>query len=101
MEIFLLVLFLLGLIALSNMINRLVFFIPVPLIQIALGMIVAVIPFGFEIPLSPDLFFVLFVAPLLFNDGKRIPRDELWNMRAPILLLALGLVFATMLAGGH
>ncbi|GGD51121.1 Na+/H+ antiporter [Paenibacillus nasutitermitis] len=101
MEIFLIVLFLLALIALSNMINRLVFFIPVPLIQIALGMIVAGIPFGFDIPLSPELFFVLFVAPLLFNDGKRVPRDELWNMRAPILLLALGLVFATMLVGGH
>ncbi|MCY8814836.1 cation:proton antiporter, partial [Bacillus atrophaeus] len=51
--------------------------------------------------LNPELFFVLFIAPLLFNDGKRTPRAELWNLRAPILLLALGLVFATVIVGGY
>ncbi|MDI3410866.1 cation:proton antiporter [Bacillus sonorensis] len=38
---------------------------------------------------------------MLFNDGRRIPRDELWKLRTPILLLALGLVFVTVLLGGY
>ncbi|SFK70993.1 sodium/proton antiporter, CPA1 family (TC 2.A.36) [Paenibacillus sp. 1_12] len=101
MELFLIVLLLLVLIGLSMILNRFVPFIPVPLFQVALGMLAAVIPWGIHIPLSPELFFVLFVAPLLFNDGKRIPREELWNLRAPILLLSLGLVFATVFVGGY
>ena len=44
---------------------------------------------------------MLFIAPLLFNDGKRTPRKELWSLRAPILMLALGLVFATVLIAGY
>lgn len=72
-----------------------------PLIQIILGALIAVVPSGIHVSLEPELFFVLFVAPLLFNDGKRIPREELWHLRAPILLLALGLVFATVFVGGY
>ncbi|WP_339277313.1 Na+/H+ antiporter [Paenibacillus sp. FSL W8-0426] len=101
MELFIPVLVLLVLIGLSNILNRFVPFIPVPLIQIALGVVVALLPHGVKLPLSPELFFVLFIAPLLYNDGKRTPRHELWNLRAPILLLALGLVFVTVLVAGY
>ncbi|WP_412055222.1 cation:proton antiporter, partial [Bacillus altitudinis] len=101
MEIFLAVLVLLALIASSNIINRFLPFIPVPLIQVGLGILVAAFPSGLHISLNPELFFVLFIAPLLFNDGKRTPRDELWKLRAPILLLALGLVFATVIVAGY
>ncbi len=101
METFLVILVLLAIIGVSNVINHLIPFIPVPLIQIALGALVAVSPSGIHISLHPELFFVLFVAPLLFNDGKRIPREELWHLRAPILLLALGLVFATVFIAGY
>lgn len=100
-EIFLAVLVLLALIASSNIINRFLPFIPVPLIQVGLGILVAAFPSGLHISLNPELFFVLFIAPLLFNDGKRTPRDELWKLRAPILLLALGLVFATVIVAGY
>lgn len=101
MEIFLDILVLLGIIGISNILNRFVPFIPVPLFQIALGMAVVVLPPGIHISLNSELFLVLFIAPLLFNDGKRTPRDELWNLRAPILMLALGLVFATVLVVGY
>jgi Na+/H+ antiporter len=101
MELFLVILLLLALIGVSTILNRFLPFLPIPLIQISLGVIVAVIPWGIHIPLSPELFFLLFVAPLLFNDGKRIPREELWNLRAPILLLSLGLVFATVIVVGY
>ncbi|WP_339315685.1 Na+/H+ antiporter [Paenibacillus sp. FSL R10-2734] len=101
METFLVVLVLLGLIAISNIINRFIPFVPIPLIQIGLGVMVVLIPLGIHMTLEPELFFVLFIAPLLFNDGKRTPRNELWNLRGPILMLALGLVFATVLIAGY
>lgn len=101
LDIFLVVLVLLAIIAISNIVNRFIPFIPVPLIQVALGIIAASFPQGLHFELNTELFFVLFIAPLLFNDGKRTPRAELWNLRAPILLLALGLVFATVIVGGY
>ncbi|MGE8081534.1 Na+/H+ antiporter [Peribacillus loiseleuriae] len=101
MEIFLIVLLLLFIIGLSNMINHFIPFIPVPLIQIALGGILAILPMGLQVPMEPELFFVLFIAPLLFNDGKNVPRKALWKLRVPILLLALGLVFVTVLVIGY
>ncbi|WP_238649684.1 Na+/H+ antiporter [Paenibacillus piscarius] len=101
METFLAVLLLLGLIAVSNIVNRFIPFVPVPLIQIGLGIIAALIPTGIHMHFEPELFFVLFIAPLLFNDGRRTPRGELWNLRAPILLLALGLVFVTVFVAGY
>lgn len=101
MEVFEVILFLLAIIALSNVLNRLLPIVPLPLIQIALGMAVAALPLGHHLTLNPELFFVLFIAPLLFNDGQRTPRDELWALRVPILLMALGLVFATTIGVGY
>lgn len=101
METFLVVLVLLGLIAISNIINRFIPSVPIPLIQIGLGVMVVLMPLRIHMTLEPELFFVLFIAPLLFNDGKRTPRNELWNLRGPILMLALGLVFATVLIAGY
>ncbi|AIQ12584.1 Na+/H+ antiporter [Paenibacillus durus] len=101
METFTAVLVLLGLIGISKIVNRFMPFVPVPLIQIGFGVIAAAFPWGIHLTLEPELFFVLFIAPLLFNDGRRTPRAELWNLRAPILLLALGLVFATVLVAGY
>ncbi|SMC25577.1 sodium/proton antiporter, CPA1 family (TC 2.A.36) [Clostridium acidisoli DSM 12555] len=100
MGIFITVLILLMCIGVSNVINRFIPLVPVPLIQIAIGIILAISPFGIHMPLDPELFMILFIAPLLYNDGKRIPRDELWNLRMPILLLALGLVFTTVVVVG-
>ncbi|WP_411551597.1 Na+/H+ antiporter [Paenibacillus lautus] len=100
MEIFLMVLIFLVLIGISNMIHRFLPFIPVPLIQIALGIGAAYVQGFHHVPLNPELFMVLFIAPLLFNDGKLTPREELWKLRSHILLLALGLVFATVLIAG-
>lgn len=100
MENFLIVLLLLAVIGLSNIINHFIPYIPVPLIQIALGVLAALGPAGVDIPMEPELFFVLFIAPLLFHDGKTASRKTLWKLRKPIMVLALGLVFFTVLAIG-
>lgn len=98
---FLFVLLLLFAILVSNLLNRFVPVVSVPLIQIGLGILIALIPLGFELDLNPELFLVMFIAPLLFNDGKRTDKKALWKLRIPILLLALGLVFATVFVIGY
>ncbi|MGE7624357.1 cation:proton antiporter [Viridibacillus sp. NPDC096237] len=51
--------------------------------------------------LESEWFLLLFVAPLLYNDGRNFPREELWKMRAPILGNAIILVLLTTLGGGY
>ena len=101
MEFFLIILLLLSIIGLSNFINHFLPYVPVPLIQIVLGVSLAALPLGIHVELEPELFFILFIAPLLFYDGKNVSRHELWKLRKPILMLALGLVFLTVLVIGY
>lgn len=51
--------------------------------------------------LEPELFFLLFISPLLYYDGVHAPRFELWRLRRPILVFALGLVFVTVFIVGY
>jgi CPA1 family monovalent cation:H+ antiporter len=73
--------------------------VPLPLVQIALGAIIAV-GTGSAITLEPTLFFLLFLPPLLFLDGWRIPQEGLFHDKGTILELALGLVIFTVVGMG-
>ncbi|TAN03353.1 MAG: Na+/H+ antiporter [Rhodanobacteraceae bacterium] len=76
------------------------FSLPLPIIQIALGGVIAgVLHHG--VVLQPAIFFLLFLPPLLFLDGWRIPKDGLFRDRAAILQLALGLVVFTVIGAGY
>ncbi|MNO16841.1 Sodium, potassium, lithium and rubidium/H(+) antiporter [compost metagenome] len=96
MEIFEFILLMLAAIALSNLLNRFIPSVSVPIIQIALGVAITYLPLRFELTLNPELFLLLFIAPLLFNDGRHSDKEALWSLKKPILLLALGLVFVTV-----
>lgn len=73
--------------------------IPTPLIQIALGAGLAAVT-DFQVRLEPEIFFLLFLPPLLFLDGWRIPKEGLLRDKGTILELAMGLVVATVLGVG-
>jgi Na+/H+ antiporter len=73
--------------------------IPRPLVQIALGGLIGLIP-NLRVELDPEIFFLLFVPPLLFLDGWRIPNEELLKDRTTVLELALGLVVLTVVSVG-
>ena len=66
------------------------FAVPLPLVQIALGALLAAV-MDVGVPLNPDIFFLLFIPPLLFLDGWRIPNRGLFKDAGTILELALGL----------
>ncbi|KLD69802.1 MULTISPECIES: Na+/H+ antiporter [Xanthomonas] len=90
---------LLAVAASGYLIRILPFSLPLPLVQIALGAVVSgVFDAGHE--LEPELFFLLFLPPLLFLDGWRIPKQGLFRDKAAILELALGLVVFTVIGAG-
>jgi CPA1 family monovalent cation:H+ antiporter len=72
--------------------------LPLPLLQIAMGAALSMI--GFKVRLDPHIFFLIFIPPLLFLDGWRIPKDALRRDWKPILTLALGLVVFTVIGIG-
>ena len=73
--------------------------LPLPLVQIALGSFIASV-MDLSITLDPDVFFLLFLPPLLFLDGWRIPKQGLLRDKSMILELALGLVIFTVAGVG-
>ena len=73
--------------------------LPAPLVQLAMG--AAIYWAGLDAAvLDPELFFLLFLPPLLFLDGWRLPKDALARDATTILKLALGLVVVTVLGMG-
>jgi CPA1 family monovalent cation:H+ antiporter len=73
--------------------------IPTPLVQIALGAAITSM-LDHKVVLDPQVFFLLFLPPLLFLDGWRIPKEGLTHDREMILELAFGLVILTVLGMG-
>ncbi|MFK4056592.1 Na+/H+ antiporter [Brevundimonas sp. NPDC046655] len=92
------ILFLLLAVVLSGWVARITR-IALPLVQIGLGAGVVLIT-GEAVDLRPDIFFLLFLPPLLFVDGWRIPKEALLRDRVVILELALGLVVFTVVGLG-
>ncbi len=72
---------------------------PIPLVQIAFGALLAWAGLG-TAELEPAVFFLLFLPPLLFLDGWRLPKDALRRDVGSMLRLALGLVLVTVLCVG-
>ena len=75
--------------------------LPLPLLQILIGALLAIPVLGLHVRLEPELFLLLFIPPLLFVDGWRMPKGQFRQLRTPILLLAFALVFFTILGAGH
>ncbi|MFJ2365457.1 Na+/H+ antiporter [Pseudomonas sp. NPDC087697] len=94
------VLILLMLVSVSRLVGR-VIALPLPLVQIGAGALLAWPTLGLHVALDPELFLFLFLPPLLFSDGWRMPKREFWRLRGPILTLAVGLVLFTVVGAGY
>lgn len=73
--------------------------LPLPLLQVAVGALLAW-PLGIEMALEPEVFLLVFISPLLFLDGWRIPKHEFRRMQKVILLMAFGLVVFSVIGVG-
>ncbi|MDD0972379.1 Na+/H+ antiporter [Pseudomonas fontis] len=94
------VLILLMLVSVSKLLGRIIP-LPLPLVQIGAGALLAWPTLGLHVALDPELFLFLFLPPLLFSDGWRIPKREFWKLRGPILTMAVGLVLFTVVGAGY
>jgi CPA1 family monovalent cation:H+ antiporter len=90
---------LLAVVASGYLVRVLPFSVPLPLVQIGLGAVLAAFQFG-AVELEPEIFFLLFLPPLLFLDGWRIPKEGLFRDKFVILEMALGLVIFTVIGAG-
>ena len=94
-------LLMLAAVLLSSVIDQLVPKVSSPLIQIGLGLLIALV-MGTQISIAfdPNLFLVLFIAPLLYDEAKNLDKKALWENNRPVLSLAVGLVIASALIIG-
>ncbi|MFQ1055330.1 Na+/H+ antiporter [Gilliamella apicola] len=100
MELFSIILLLVLIVSLSGVVVKMLpIQIPLPLMQILLGCILAA--FGVYVKFDPELFLVLFIPPLLFADGRKTSvKDFVYNFRE-IVGLALVLVVISIIALGY
>lgn len=85
----------------SAILDELIPKISMPLIQIALGVVIALLSWNpITLDISPDIFLLMFIAPLLYYEAKKSDRTSLWRQRRSVLSLAIGLVVAIMLIVG-
>ena len=102
MEIFFTILILTLVVSLSGVVTRILpFQVPLPLMQIALGAILAWPQFGLHVDFNPELFMVLFIPPLLFADGWKTPTREFIKHSREVIGLALVLVLITVAGIGY
>ena len=101
MEIFFTILIMTLVVSLSGVATRVLpFQIPLPLMQIAIGALLAWPTFGLHVDFNPELFLVLFIPPLLFADGWKTPTREFLDHGREIIGLALALVLVTVVGIG-
>lgn len=101
METLELILFLLVAVAASSILDKLLPRLSLPLVQIALGAVIALlVATPLESGLDPELLLILFIAPLHFNESRHADSGQLWANRWGIASLAAGLVFAIIISVG-
>lgn len=95
------VLIVLSCVALSSVLDKFSR-VSLPVLQVAIGLVITLVaPSVLEVRIDAELFLVLFIAPLLFNETREADPKALWNSRADILSLAIGLVVASVLTLGY
>src|SRR6266478_5875434 len=75
--------------------------VPLPLLQVAAGVGLSFFPMFESLTVPPEVFFLLFIPPLLFAEAWIIPKRDLLGVLRPVLLLAFGLVLFSVLAVGY
>jgi monovalent cation/hydrogen antiporter len=85
---------LIGLVVVATVADRIR--LPYPILLVVAGIVVAVLPIHHHVELEPDIFLLVFLPPLVYDASLDTSTRELRTHWRPILLLAVGLVLATM-----
>lgn len=74
--------------------------VPVPVLQIAGGVLLAGFDLSSKVPLSPEISFFLILSPLLYAEALRISPHDMYRDRKRLFGMAVGLVFVTVFGVG-
>lgn len=86
---------------LSSVLDQMISRVSLPLVQIGIGLLMAVFISGpLEFSLDPELFLVLFIAPLLYDESRNVSKRLLYRHLSAVLNLAISLVICSCLAVG-
>ena len=96
MQLFEGILVMLSMVLISNIMSRFFPNIAIPLIQVVLGFGIALLSFVHSFELESELFMLVFLAPLLFNEGQMVDKKALWKEKKAVLTLSILLVFITV-----
>ncbi|MEI2999073.1 MAG: cation:proton antiporter [Senegalimassilia faecalis] len=101
MEMLEFVLLLLAAVLVSAVLDQMMPRVSLPLVQIAIGAIVILlVGTPVDVAIDPELFLVLFIAPLPFDESRHASKRGLWDNKGSIVSLAIGLVIVTVLVVG-
>nr|WP_153494306.1 sodium:proton antiporter [Companilactobacillus mishanensis] len=93
------IILIISLLIVANIISHYFVSIPASLIQIVAG-VIAAMTLNVKIMVNTEWFLLVFIAPILFNDGNRFPKKELWKLKGPIMGNAIILVIVSTVVGG-
>lgn len=85
----------------SSVLDQFLRGVSLPLVQMAVG--VAIYFFAdlpIDVTINSELFLVMFIAPLLFDESRNISNRILWDNRNTVLSLAIALVVVSVLVVG-
>lgn len=101
MEYLVIALLYVGAVLVSSVLDQFLRGVSLPLVQMAVG--VAIYFFAdlpIDVTMNSELFLVMFIAPLLFDESRNISNRILWDNRNTVLSLAIALVVVSVLVVG-
>lgn len=101
MEYLVIALLYVGAVLVSSVLDQFLRGVSLPLVQMAVG--VAIYFFAdlpIDVTINSELFLVMFIAPLLFDESRNISSRILWDNRNTVLSLAIALVVVSVLVVG-
>lgn len=101
MEYLVIALLYIGAVLVSSVLDQFLRGVSLPLVQMAVGVaIYFFVELPIDVTINSELFLVMFIAPLLFNESRNISNRILWENRNTVLSLAIGLVVVSVLIVG-
>ena len=101
MEYLVIALLYVGAVLVSSVLDQFLRGVSLQLVQMAVG--VAIYFFAdlpIDVTINSELFLVMFIAPLLFDESRNISNRILWDNRNTVLSLAIALVVVSVLVVG-
>ncbi len=101
MEYLVIALLYIGAVLVSSVLDQFLRGVSLPLVQMAVGVAIYLfVDLPIDVTINSELFLVMFIAPLLFDESRNISNRILWENRNTVLSLAIGLVVVSVLIVG-